>query len=492
MTLNHPQAQTEEQRYLLAVLGSNDGVWDWDFKTGKIFFSDRWKSMLGYLPEEIGDALQDWESRVHPDDLGWVTQAIQAHWAGESELFSVEHRLRHKGGHYLWVLGRGRSQFDDAGTPVRMTGTHVDVTERRATREAAKTLSDELQTILNLSPDGFVAFDRLGKVKCVTPAFETLTLLGARQVLGLTEDQFWDQMASVSKPKSKVGNVSTVRDNLGQADSLRRSLIELAVPEGRMLMVSEEPSAAGDASTIAKIMCFRDVSREIELDRLKTEFLSTAAHELRSPLASIFGFSELLIKEVDPARRTEFSEIVYKQAKAMNHLLDEMLDLARIEAGRQTDFVFTNVCAKDLVQGVLNGFALPEGRDSPVLEAPTGDLLVRVDVEKAGRVILNVLTNAFKYSPDGGPVKIRIERVPVNADDSEVVIHVCDRGIGMSQSEVAKVFDRFYRVSSRADIPGTGLGMSIVKEIMALLNGHVKIDSQPQTGTCVALCLPSA
>jgi PAS domain S-box-containing protein len=363
MTLNHPQAQTEEQRYLLAVLGSNDGVWDWDFKTGKIFFSDRWKSMLGYLPEEIGDALQDWESRVHPDDLGWVTQAIQAHWAGESELFSVEHRLRHKGGHYLWVLGRGRSQFDDAGTPVRMTGTHVDVTERRATREPAKTLSDELQTILNLSPDGFVAFDRLGKVKCVTPAFETLTLLGARQVLGLTEDQFWDQMASVSKPKSKVGNVSTVRDNLGQANSLRRSLIEALIDQAVMAQEAVKTGLDKQAPVVTQL----DLARQNVLVQAWQQQVLQGLNISDADLKQEYQRQvQALGREQVRLRHVLLSD--EKQAQQVQVKLKGGADFEALAKQHSGD-------SGTREQGGLSGW-LPEGRLDPALVSVVRDLKV--------------------------------------------------------------------------------------------------------------------
>jgi PAS domain S-box-containing protein len=489
MAVSEQQVPEDSQRCWLAVAGSNDGVWDWHLQKGEVFFSDRWKSMLGFLPGEVGNALEEWRSRVHPDDLAGVMQVIERHLAGDTEHFLVEYRMRHKYGHYLWISGRGQALFDAAGEAVRMTGFHTDVTERHMAEEAVQSLSEELQTILNLSPDGFVAFDRLGKVRYLTPAFEGLTLLRAKQVHGLDEDQFWALLASLSLPASTLGQVAVVRHTLGQPATLRRSLIELATPAGRVLLVSQGVS---DASTIAKILCFRDVSYETEMERLKSEFLSTAAHELRTPLASIYGFTELLLDEADATVRKEFTDIVYKQAQTMTHMLNEMLDLACIEARRHTDFVFTCVSAGELVQSVLAGFKLPAGREAPVVNLIDGDLCVRVDVGKASQVVLNVLSNAYKYSPAGGPVTVRIESLALTDDESMVVISICDRGIGMKQDDLARVFDRFYRVNPASDIPGTGLGLSIVKEVMKLLNGYVEIDSRPGSGTCVALFIPSA
>lgn len=489
MSLSHQQVPEHSQRSWLAVVGSTDGVWDWRIHNDEVFFSDRWESILGFLPGEIDNVLGEWCSRVHPHDMAGVMQVIERHLAGETEHFLVEYRMRHKYGHYLWILSRGMALFDESRRAGGMAGFHTDVTERRMAEEAVQSLSEELQTILNLSPDGFVAFDRLGKVKYLTPAFEEMTLLRSKQVHGLDEDKFWDLLATLSNPTSTLGQVAVVRHNLGQPGTLHRSLIELATPAGRVLLVTQRTS---NASTIAKILCFRDVSYETEVDRLKSEFLATAARELRSPLASIYGFAELLIDESDMAARKEFTDIVYQQARAMTQMLNEMLDLACIEARRHTDFVFTSVNANALVQSVLDGFKLPARREAPAVEVIGGGLCVRVDVSKARQVVLNVLSNAYKYSPAGGPVTIRVESMEKKDDESMVVISICDRGMGMKSTELARVFDRFYRANPASNIPGIGLGLSIVKELMLLLNGSIEIDSNPGSGTCVALYFPSA
>ncbi len=341
-------------RWALAIAGSNDGVWDWNLATGEVFFSDRWKSMLGYGHDEVGHTVDEWSSRVHPDDLSWVMEEVGRHLRGETELYQTEHRVRHKDGHYLWILDRGRRQLDEKGQAVRMTGFHTDVTDRRQAQEAVQDLNLELSTILNLSPDGFVAFDRKGCVKYVNPAFVHMTGLVSLQVQGLTEDAFFNALALQCNEHSRVGDVTYLRSNLTGASQRRRSLLELLQPVGRILMVRQQHS---DASSISKILCFRDVTYETEVDRLKSEFISTAAHELRSPLASIYGFAEaLLTQKTNAATRKEFLGIIHQQSQTMTHLLNEMLDLARIEARRRSDFVYVRVPVQSLVKSVLSGF----------------------------------------------------------------------------------------------------------------------------------------
>src|ERR1700730_3917054 len=120
-----------EERYALAVEGANDGIWDWDLRTQRIYFSPRWKSMLGYADEEVGDATSEWFGRVHPDDLMVLKAEITAHRGGGTPHFKSEHRMLHKDGSYRWVLSRGIAVRLPAGKVYRMAGSQSDITARK-------------------------------------------------------------------------------------------------------------------------------------------------------------------------------------------------------------------------------------------------------------------------------------------------------------------------------------------------------------------------
>ncbi|KAF0235210.1 MAG: Multi-sensor signal transduction histidine [Desulfovibrionaceae bacterium] len=128
--------KASEERYALAVRGTNDGIWDWDMKTGEVYFSPRYKSMLGYQPDEMPDDVAEWEKRIHPADLERVMQENGRCMRGESPWFEVEYRLLHKDGDYRWVLGRGASLKDESGQVIRMAGAHTDITDRRRLQES--------------------------------------------------------------------------------------------------------------------------------------------------------------------------------------------------------------------------------------------------------------------------------------------------------------------------------------------------------------------
>jgi PAS domain S-box-containing protein len=133
-------ARSEEQ-FELAMRGANDGLWDYDIVENSVFFSPRWKSMIGYAEEEVGHSIEEWSKRVHPDDSPAAISAFEAHLRGETDLFEASFRFRHRHGHWLHVLSRGIAVKGADGKPTRMVGTHTDITERKAAEEQIRTLA---------------------------------------------------------------------------------------------------------------------------------------------------------------------------------------------------------------------------------------------------------------------------------------------------------------------------------------------------------------
>lgn len=138
------QLREQEERWQLALQGNNDGIWDWNIQTNEVFFSSRWKEMLGYGDREIANHLDEWSKRVHPEDLEPVMQLIQDHFDRKTPFYISEHRLLCKNGQYKWILDRGKVQWDDNGQPKRMAGSHTDITERKQAEAQLRNLSDRL------------------------------------------------------------------------------------------------------------------------------------------------------------------------------------------------------------------------------------------------------------------------------------------------------------------------------------------------------------
>ena len=143
--------RVSEERWQLALRGTNDGIWDWNVQTGEIFFSKRWKEMLGFEDSEISHSLDEWGRRVHPDDFDQVMQAHDDHFARKTPFYAKEYRLQCKDGGYKWILDRGQALWDENGNVVRMLGSHTDITERKAAEDALKLQNQRIQLLADLS-----------------------------------------------------------------------------------------------------------------------------------------------------------------------------------------------------------------------------------------------------------------------------------------------------------------------------------------------------
>ena len=234
----------------------------------------------------------------------------------------------------------------------------------------------------------------------------------------------------------------------------------------------------------------RDVTLRRKLQHIGNEFLAAAAHELRSPMASIYGFSELLLqRRLSEAKQTELMQIIYDQAGHMTRLLNELLDLARIEARGERAFTMRQQPVEPIVRATIAGFLVPPERTAVYSKIEPNLPPVNADRDKLQQALTNILSNAYKYSPGGGPVELHVRSDPERA---RIFLVVADRGIGMSEHVSSRIFERFYRAEESPSVRGTGLGMTLVKEIVDHHGGHVEIDSKSGKGTRVTIVLPVA
>ncbi len=416
----------------------------------------------------------------------WVRERVAQHQQANGDV--LEQRLND--GRWLLIV--------EHRTPSgHIVGNRIDVSGLKLAEALAREHAQQLQTIFMLSPDGFVSFDGAHRVKYASPAFTRMTGLGEEQVLGLDEAEFAQFMSKICLPHAEFPGMTALRAMLAASDE-QPPRIELNGPENRVLEVCFRES---DLESVSQILYLRDVTRETEVEQLKSEFLSTAAHELRTPMASIYGFSEVLLtQDLPEADRKEFLSIIFKQSELMAAILNELLDLARIESRRGKDFDFKATQVQDLVAEVIREFSLPKDRFAPELVMPAAPLYVRADRMKLQQAILNVLSNAYKYSLAGTTVRISVEERPSpHVAESEwaregpmVCISVVDQGLGLTQEQLGRVGERFYRANTSGKVPGTGLGMSLVKEIIDLHGGKLTLVSTFGVGTGVTLCIPMA
>lgn len=488
------QLAESEERWELAIAGSNDGIWDWNLENNSVHFSDRWKTMLGYTPHEIPNEYHQWESRVHPEDIERVLTAIHQHLTNESDIYQVEFRIRCKDGSYRWVLARGKAIRNLQGNATRFLGSHSDIHDRVISEQRLRLRTAQLNLIFTLSPDGFVAFGENGTIEYASNAFEKLTDIPCRQVIGKTEADLIEFLSMGCVPDS-MGNQQTLNCLRAPASNVD----ELQLDEPRMLLqflqqgrIIEVGRIQVIGKVVSKIYYFRDVTRETEIDRLKSQFLSTAAHELRTPMVSIYGFSELLLNasDFDEETKHELVETIHRHARQMSAIINELLDLTKIEAKRGLDFEYSELELNELVSKVVRDFIYDGDERKPFFTGISEKATVRGDRQKLSQAFTNILSNAFKYSPGGWPITVKLLKASTVSPGYSITI--ADKGIGMSQETLSRVCERFYRADSSGAIPGTGLGMSLVKEIIELHGGKLNITSVLGIGSEITLWLPAS
>jgi signal transduction histidine kinase len=359
--------------------------------------------------------------------------------------------------------------------------TQMSARDSERLAERLQTRTELLNSILELSHSGVLAFGTDGVLQHCNAALVRMLGVRADRLAGTTLAEV-DALIRRRLPQAARGDRVLVA---AQAEAAVAQRLVLSRPRHAVIEISSRQREEG-----GQVFYLRDVTRETEVDRMKSEFLTTAAHELRTPMVSVHGFTELLLnRPVGEAKRRDMLETIHRQSSLLIHMVNELLDLARIEARQGSDLQRVPCRLDALVRDAVAPFADATGRHAIRLALAPEDATVLLDPDKTHRALANVLSNAIKYSPQGGTVEV--STVPTAlAGRPALTVRVRDEGIGMTTEQLARVFERFYRADPSGNIPGTGLGMSLVKEITELQGGTVQVTSRPGRGTTVDLTWP--
>lgn len=259
--------------------------------------------------------------------------------------------------------------------------------------------------------------------------------------------------------------------------------------------ISFSPCVDNDGAHVGTIIVIRDMSASQELERLreldvmKSEFVSNVSHELRSPLTGIKAYVEALLNQVGPDEhetQREFLTVVDRETDRLTALINDLLDISRIESGR-FDLKLKPVPLSDIIQPVLKELEPRTVKHRMVVDIPSDLPTLPADRDKMIQVFLNLLDNAVKFSPEGGEISIKARPV-----GKMVKCDISDQGLGIAKKDIPHVFEKFYRVdnSDTYEIPGTGLGLPIVKHIVESHNGKISVRSKPGKGSVFTVHVP--
>lgn len=355
--------------------------------------------------------------------------------------------------------------------------------------EAAKS-----RAILESIADGVLVLDHNGRVLLVNPTAEELLGFAAvalqgehfRHMLGLGETPIHRELAQALYTELR----NRMEAPEGDEARLQASTVRLEAGN-RVLAINIAPLITTIGGTPGLVAALRDVSREAEVERLKNEFISTVSHELRTPMTSIKGYTDLLFLGMagglTDAQRN-FLQIIKSNADRLTALVNDILDISRIETGR-IQLTIEQLNLAEIITQVTVAFQ-EQYRDKGldlIWQAPEKLPLIRGDAARLTQVLNNLVANAWHYTPSGGSITISVQET-----SGFLQVDIKDTGIGIAPDDLPRIFDRFYRVDHPVvqEAEGTGLGLSIVKMFVEMLGGDIWVESELEVGTTFSFTMP--
>jgi PAS domain S-box-containing protein len=491
--------RASEQRFRTLTSHAPVGIFQNDLEGNCLFVNERWCDMTGMTPEEARGA--GWARALHPDDREWIFQewsdAVKA-----EETFAAEYRFRSRQGKVLWIYGSAIPLRSDAGAVVGYIGTATDITERKEGEEKLKESESRFRQLAENIHQVFWMSDPVkSEILYISPAYEKIwgrsceSLCRAPKSFVEAIDPDDRETVVAALAQQARGEHSDIIYRVVRPDGSSRWIRDRSFPikdrSGRVYRV------AGIAEDITQQ---REAEEELkkktvqaqEASRIKSDFVSNVSHELRTPLNAIIGYNALLLEElygaVPPSQR-EPLEGIRRNANDLLSLVNDVLDLSRIESGKM-HFNVGRVDLPSLIQEVLSGMQpLFEKKSLFVrFHPPERFPALQSDPEKIKQIVINFLSNAVKFTKEGGIV-VSIEDLPARRG---IEISVRDTGIGIKPAELPKIFEAFHQVDASAtrEFGGVGLGLAIVKELTHLLQGEVRVESEYGKGSAFTLFLP--
>jgi PAS domain S-box-containing protein len=465
-------------RFNLIAKATHDAIWDWNLETDEIWWNQSFLDLFGYKKEEVEKTVESWASRIHPDDRERVLDHIhRAINSGEIN-WSDEYRFLKADGTYAYILDRGYTIFKN-GKAVRMVGSMMDTTEHRQLLQAREESESLLQTITSASPAALWMSDEVGNVIYVNQKWVEWSNAAVSDNLGYgwMEAVHADDKTRVSE----VYRIAYVNKKAYEVD------YRILFNDGsvRWVMAEGQPRFSADGRFVGFVGSVSDITRQKHLEVQKGGFISTVSHELKTPIASLKGYEQLLSrsKAVKDVQAINFLNRMRVQISRLDTLVQDLLDVSRIETGKLTfkesEFE-VNVLMAELVMDLQQVFPT-----HILMLIENQSCKIYADRNRVVQLITNLVDNAVKYSP--GETKVFIK---LTCDEEFMTFSVQDFGKGILKEQEPYIFERFYQVNNVYKAPGLGIGLYVCKEIINRLHGNIWFDSRPGEGTTFYFKLP--
>lgn len=477
----------QEERWNLALEGSQIGVFESDLRTGSGRASDAWYQLLGICDTDGKDSDREWRERIHPDDREEV-EALDAECiAGRVERSEAKFRMRVGDDDWRWMRSILRvTERDNEGQPVRVLGTMIDITPLETAIELAEARRAGLEMLVENAPVAMAVLSLDGSFLLQNDACDAL--------FGYAPGQLEHKNAWQLSEDETLCNLRAEFERLLASDaSISRVEDRYVRPNGEVIDISIRISIyrRKDQAESRLIVQMVDITEAKRLEALKNDFVATVSHELRTPLASVHGALRLLANAIgeDGSEQVEkLLSMASRNSERLTHVVNDLLDFQKLASGHFSVEI-TDVDAVEIVrQTVLDNEPFAKQFDVSLrVDAPDHPIFVHADAKRMKQVITNLLSNASKFATHGSTVDVE-----AGLDGEAFLISVTNRGRGISPEFRKRLFEPFAQQAEHLtrDRDGTGLGLAICKELIENMGGEIGYRSKVNVQTTFWVRLP--
>ena len=456
-----------EERLALALRGSNDGIWDWNILDNTVYFSPRWKEMIGYSDEELPGELSDLIDRMHPDDIESTWANTNEYINSTAEYYEDIHRLKHKDGHWVWVLDRGKALYDSNGRATRMIGTHTDISEAKALQLKAI----HQKQIIEQIHDSVISTDLGGMITNWNSGSEILLGYSSKEVIGKHIS-----LVYLDEDLDILGKNITTLMKRGE----KYTTVRLIAKSGEVLYADLSLSLLKDEndSPVGMVGYSKDITQKKKAEEMLAqqsrmaqmgEMISMIAHQWRQPLNAIsLTASSLKLKfdfgEYNFASQEDFNRCSQDFSKGLSQIeeytgsLSTTIDDFRNFFDRDKVPLFMKL--ENIVAKALNIIAPSlQTNDITIIEEYNSSQKIEVYENEVMQVILTLLQNA-----QDNFIERKTKEPSIKIIATDKTISVCDNGGGVPKNIVDKIFDPYF--STKQQKNGSGLGLYMSKTII--------------------------
>ena len=494
-----------DQRLKVALDASELGLWEWDIVTDDVKVDDKYRSFIGHRsPEELGK-MDDLATLVHAEDREPFRVAMRNLLRGDSAALKIEHRLQHADGRWVWLETCATVTERDAdGRALRLTGTHTDITDRKQAQRALSNTLRVMHALLETLPLPVIIRDAECRVTMVNAAWEDMIGVPRNEIIGKTLD------SDPRRPGAK-GYRETDDEVLATRKPLRYET-EITARDGTLynVLVAKTPLVAEDGSIVGIASVTTDISEQKRISatlerareaaeaavQVKSRFLANMSHELRTPLNGVVGMASLLENTALDAKQRRFVRTLKSSAEALITLINDVLDLSKAEAGKLALAVAPIELRREIEQiaALFGARAHDKGIELAAHIAPGAPASFQGDPVRLRQVLGNLINNAVKFT-DSGAVLLGVAVVQDGeggTNGAMLEFSVTDTGIGVDPSEQRRIFEPFEQAdgSVTRKFGGTGLGLAISRQLIDLMRGTMKLESEPGQGSRFSFRIP--